>query len=265
MSNESTLMASTRAEWIKFRSVRSSIMGVAVTFVLTIGLGILITSVTRSHWSQLGALRQAAFDPVSRSLGGILFAQFAVGVIGTLFITSEYTSGSIRTTLAAVPNRLRLIVSKLLVLTTSMLIVSEVVCFVAFLIGQRIFLGVVPTASLSNGAVLRSVVLAGIYLTLLSLLGFALGLILRQSAASISVFTSLLLIIPIIGFLLPQSWQDQFTKFEPSTLGQSMESPIPSLGSFEAWNATLILVLYVAVLIGVAITLFERRDAGAGQ
>ena len=98
MANESTLWATTRSEWIKFRTVRSSIMGVVVTVVLTIGLGVLITTLVRTHWDQLSAIRVATFDPVSSSLRGSLFAQFAVGVIGTLFITSEYTSGSIRTT-----------------------------------------------------------------------------------------------------------------------------------------------------------------------
>ena len=76
----------------------------------------------RAHpLEQLSALRVATFDPVSSSLRGSLFAQFAVGVIGTLFITSEYTSGSIRTTLTAVPNRFRLIAGKFIVLFVTML------------------------------------------------------------------------------------------------------------------------------------------------
>jgi ABC-2 type transport system permease protein len=265
MANESTLMASTKAEWIKFRTVRSSIMGVIVTVLLIIGLGVLIALVTRSHWAQISAVRQATFDPVSNSLVGIFFGQFAIGVIGALFITSEYTSGSIRTTLTAVPNRLRLITSKLIVLAVSMLVVGEIVCFAAFLIGQRIFFGVVPTASLDNGAVLRSVLLAGVYLTLLAILGFALGMIFRQSAASISVFVTVLLIVPIIGIFLPQSWQNDFMRFEPSTLGESMQSPTVASNTFGAWSATIILVLYVAVLLTFAFSLFQRRDAGAAQ
>jgi ABC-2 type transport system permease protein len=265
MANDSTLAASTKAEWIKFRTVRSSLMGVAVTVLLTVGLGVLITSLIRTHWSQLSAIRVATFDPVSSSLRGSLFAQFAVGVIGTLFITSEYTSGSIRTTLTAVPNRLRLIASKVIVLFIAMLILGEFVCFAAFLIGQRIYLGVVPTASVANGTVLRSVILAGLYLTLLGLFAFALGLIFRQSAAAISVFVSLLLIVPIIGFFFPQSWQNDFMRFEPSTLGVSMQSPFAPSNSFGAWSATLVLFLYVVVTMVIAFVLFQRRDAGSNQ
>jgi len=265
VSGDVTLLSVTKAEWIKFRSVRSTIMGVIVTFVLTIGLGALITTAVRSHYNEMDPLRKLTFDPVSTSLGGTLFAQFAVGVIGALFITSEYSSGSIRSTLAAVPHRAQLALSKLIVLFVSLLVVCEVACFITFQLGQAIFSGVVPTASLGSAAVLRSVLFAGIYLTLLSIIGYSLGLILRQSAASISVFTSLLLILPIVLFLLPQSWQNHVAKFEPSALGQSMMSPTTAVNSFGAVTALLILVLYVVIVFGVGVTLLRRRDAGAGQ
>ncbi len=261
MASDVTLASASRAEWIKFRSVRSTVLGFVVTAVLTLGISALITSVIRGHWTTMDPLSKLTFDPVSTSLGGTLFAQFAVGVIGALFITSEYSSGSIRTTLAAVPQRLRVIAAKAIVLTVSMLIVAEVLSFVTFLMGQAIFAGVVPTASLATTAVLRSVILAGVYLTLLALLGFALGLILRQSAACITVFTSLLLVVPIIVFLLPQSWQNAFSKYEPSALGRAMMSTAPPSQMFGAGSATVILIIYVAVAGVVGSLLFLRRDA----
>ena len=260
MSTKPTMASVVRSEWIKFRSVRSSITGVVVTLLLTIGLGALITSAVRSHWSQSSSLRRATFDPVSTSLSGTLFAQFAVGVIGVLFITAEYSSGSIRTSLAAVPKRLHLVAAKALVVGFVVIVVAGVACLVTFLVGQSIFSGVVPTASLSNGSVLRSVLFAGVYLTLLSLVGMGLGLILRQSAASISVFTSLLLILPILTLLLPQSWQNAISRFEPSQLGQSMMSPTASANTFGAWSALLILALYTAVVVGVGAGILQRRD-----
>lgn len=256
-----TISSVTKSEWIKFRSVRSTLMGVIVTVVLTIGLGALITTALRGHWNQMNPIAKLTFDPVSASLGGTLFAQFAVGVIGTLFITSEYSSGSIRTTLAAVPQRSRMVIGKLIVLVASLLVVAEVVCVATFLLGQAIFSGVVPTASLATSAVLRSVLFGGLYLTLLSVLGFALGLILRQSAASISTFASLLLILPIIVFLLPQSWQSATSKFLPSTLGRAMMSTSAPADLFGAWTAAGILVIYVVVVLGVGVTLLVRRDA----
>lgn len=261
MSTNENLWSSTRAEWIKFRSVRSSIMGVLVFIVLTLGLGALITVAVRSHWHETNPVNRLTFDPVSTSLAGTIFAQFAVGVIGVLLISSEYSSGSIRTSLAAVPNRIRLAGSKLIVLATSILVVSEIVCFIAFLMGQAIFRGVVPTDSLTSGPVLRSVLLAGVYLTLLAVFGFGLGLILRQSAACISVFTSLLLVLPIIVLFLPQSWQNAFTRYEPSALGRAMMSTTPPAQMFGPWSALLVLVVYVVITLGVGMTLLQHRDA----
>ncbi|MHB1208356.1 MAG: ABC transporter permease subunit [Acidimicrobiales bacterium] len=261
MSTDESVWSSTKAEWIKFRSVRSSIMGVLVFIVLTLGLGALITVAVRSHWHETNPVNRLTFDPVSTSLAGTIFAQFAVGVIGVLLISSEYSSGSIRTTLAAVPSRIRLASSKLIVLTASILVISEIVCFIAFVMGQAIFSGVVPTDSLASGPVLRSVILAGIYLTLLAIFGFALGLILRQSAACISVFTSLLLVLPIIVLFLPQNWQNPITKYEPSALGRAMMSTTAPAQLFGAWTALLVLAIYVAVTLSVGVFLLHRRDA----
>lgn len=253
-----------RSEWLKFRTVRSTIMGVLVTFVLTLGIGALITVAIRTHWNSPGSSGSSlhvGFDPVATSLGGNFFAQFAVGVIGALFITSEYSSGSIRSTLTAVPRRFELVVGKVVVLAASMLVVAELACFAAFLIGQAIYSGVVPTASLSNPSVLRAVIFAGLYLTLLSVLGLALGLILRQSAACISVFTSLILILPIITLLLPQSWQNDISRFEPSQLGSAMYSVSTPVNDFSATTALLILALYVVAFTGVGATMLQRKDA----
>lgn len=261
MSPNVSIASIVRSEWLKFRSVRSSIMGVAVTFVLTLGLSALVTSLLRAHWTTESAAARLTFDPVSTSLVGILFAQFAIGVIGALFITSEYSSGSIRTTLTAVPQRVELVLGKLVVLLASMFVVSEIACFAAFSLGQSIFSGVVPTASLSSGSTLRAVILAGIYLTLLSVFACGLGLILRQSAATISVFVSLLLVVPLIFAFLPQSWQNDGSKFLPSELGRAMTAANGVSNHFGPWTSLVIMVAYVVVILGAGVALFVRRDA----
>jgi hypothetical protein len=255
------LGAVVKSEWIKFRSVRSSLWGIATFLILTLGLGVLITVAVRSNWAHSGPDVRVGFDPTSTSLTSTAFAQFAVGVIGILFITAEYTSGSIRTTFAAVPNRFRVIGAKLLVLVASILVTGEAICIATFLTGQSIFKGVVPTASLSNSSVLRSVLLAGVYLTLAAMIGFAIGLMLRHSAGTISVYVGLLLILPLITLALPQSWQDHIDKFEPSTLGREMMSPFPAQHMYSAWTATLILFIYALILTVVGVMFTQRRDA----
>lgn len=250
-----------RSEWLKFRSVRSSITGVVVTLVLTIGLAALVTSLIRTHWSTTSLASKATFDPVSSSLVGIILAQFAVGVIGALFVTSEYSSGSIRTTLTAVPRRVELSLAKLFVLVVTLLIVGEVASFASFLLGQSIYSGVVPTASLSNGPTLHAVIMAGAFLTLLATFAFGLGLIIRHSAATISVFVGTILILPLIFAFFPQSWRDAGQRYLPSELGRAMTSPAPLSHDFGGWTALLVMVLYVAVITAIGIVLFDRRDA----
>ncbi|MGH3733314.1 MAG: ABC transporter permease [Acidimicrobiales bacterium] len=261
MNRDVSLGSVIRSEWLKFRSVRSSLTGVILTFVLTIGLAALITILVRTHWSSTSTAAQLTFDPVSSSLVGVILAQFAIGVIGALFVTNEYASGSMRTTLMAVPRRVQLTLGKLAVLVSAVLIVGEVACFASFLLGQSIYSGVVPTASLSDGATLRAVIMAGAYLVLMAAIAFGLGLIIRHSAACISVFVGIVLIVPLIFAFLPQSWQNAGAKYLPSELGHAMASPSVIAHDFDPWTSFVVLVVYATVLVTIGTTLFTRRDA----
>ena len=262
MNDTPTLVDTTRSEFLKFRTVRATFIGLATLVVLTIGLAVLITLVIRSNWSHRSLADKLAFDPVATSLAGVFFAQFAVGVMGARFITAEYASGAIRTTLAAVPRRVRLVFAKAIVLFFTFLVVSEAVVFVAFIVGQAIYkAGHLPSMSLSDTTVLRAVIMAGVYLTFLTLIGFGLGLILRTTSTTISVYVTILLIIPIIVNFLPSSWQDHITKYLPSNLGASMLSPTPSARSFAWGSAAILLAIYTAGVVTVGTLTLVRRDA----
>lgn len=263
MSTSPTLVDTTRSEFLKFRTVRATFIGLATLILLTIGLAVLITLVINANWSQRSPVERLAFDPVATSLVGVFFAQFAVGVMGARNITSEYASGAIRTTLAAVPRRGRLVISKVIVLLVVFFIVSELVVFAAFEIGQAIYRsGHLPSGTLSNSTDLRAVVMAGVYLTLLTLVGFGLGLILRTTSVTISIYVTLLLIVPIIVNFLPSSWQDHVSKYLPSNLGQTMTSPTSVTANSFSWGtATIVLTIYTVAIVGVGTFLLTRRDA----
>mgnify|MGYP003346327143 CR=1 FL=1 len=254
-------LATLRSETLKFRTVRANLLGVALTFVFTIGLGALVCVAVRSNWQQLSTTDRLSFDPVRISLGGTLFAQFAVGVIGARFITSEYASGMIRTTLTATPQRLRVALAKAAVLKIALLVVCEISVVAAFFAGQAILRGVTPTSTFTSPGVARAVLLTGVYLMLSALIGYGLGLIIRQSAGAISAFTSLFLIIPILVFLLPASWQTHISKYEPANLGESMRASVAVPGLFGPWTALAILCAYTAAVVGVGLVLFHTRDA----
>lgn len=257
-----TLWSAIRSEWIKFRSVRSTITGILTFITLTIGISAVVCIAVKSHWSDPGShFDHLVFDPTSTSLTGIFLAQFAVGTIGILAVTSEYSTGSMRTTLSAVPRRARIVLAKMAVLIAAIVILGEIVVFTAFTIGQAIFKGVVPTASLATGDVLRAVMMAGAYLTLITLFAFGIGLIVRTTAASIIVYTAVLLIVPIIVNFLPRVLQNDITKFLPSQLGSAMWSASQPAQTFSWGLSSGILAAYVVALVGVGTYLLQRRDA----
>ncbi|NBV27341.1 MAG: hypothetical protein EBR99_08525, partial [Actinobacteria bacterium] len=223
-----------RSEFLKLRTLRSTWLSFAITAALTIGFGALISYVTKMQFPKMSFIEKATFDPIAISLVGTLFAQFAVGVIGALMITSEFVSGSIRTTLAAVPSRMRVLVAKAAVLKLSVLVVGMMCVFAAFLIGQLIMSGM-SKATLADANTLRAVLLAGLYLMLLSLFGFGLGLIIRQTAGTISAFVSILLVLPLITFLLPAAWRDAIDRWWDAWLTSSTMYRWSVANPFTRW------------------------------
>ena len=104
-----------RSEWTKIRTVRSTMWTIGVTIVLGIGIGALVCALTRSHWSSVTPAQHATFDAPATSLIGLLFAQFAIGILGVLVISAEYSTGTIRATFSAAPNRSRVFAAKIVV------------------------------------------------------------------------------------------------------------------------------------------------------
>lgn len=260
MSSSISLASSTKAEWIKFRSLRSSIYSLITLIGLTVGLGALITFAIAKHYADRGG--DLTYDPIASSLAGLFFAQFVVGVMGAMLMTGEYATTSIRTSLAAFPRRTEFIISKVVVLVVTLLIVGEAMVFVSYFIGHMIEASYnVPTASLSNGATWRAVSFGGVELVLLSLLGFGLGLLLRRTAAAIAVFVVVLLVAPILLNILPSSWGEPILRWMPSNLSQGMISLTRDAHTFGPWNCLIILALYAIGLVSLGIVFFNRRDA----
>lgn len=253
-----------RAEFRKFFTVRSSLIGIAMTAGLTIGLGALICWVMRQQYATLSIQDKLTFDPIVFAFAGIFIGQFTVGVVGAQFITSEFATGAIHTTLAAVPSRWTVVLSKIGVVKVVLIATSLISAVVSFFLGQAILASPgIPVAHLSDPGVPRQILLTALYLVLLGVLATAMGFILRQTAATISVYVVVLLVVPIIDALMPSSIRDATFKYLPSSLGRSMMS-----GSepyvyplFSPWTSTAIFIAYVVVMVGIAGLVFRRRDA----
>ena len=250
-----------RSEWTKIWTVRSTPFALLVAAVLGIGLGAAISAAASNHYAAADLAERIRWDPTAISLTGLAIAQLAIVVLGILVVTSEYSTGMIRTSLTAVPRRGRLLVAKAGIYTAVVLVVGEALGFVSFLVGQAIITGRAPDATFGDPGVLRAVVGAGLYLTALGLLGVAVGALLRHSAAAIASVVALLFVLPGIVQALPDSWRDPITEYWPTQAGSQVLLVHHDAHTLAPWAGFGLMCLFVAAVFAVAYVLLERRDA----
>jgi ABC-2 type transport system permease protein len=243
-----------RSEWAKLRSVRSTYWSllVAIAGMIVIGLG---GAIGAAH----AATQPPTFDPVSASLGGVVLAQLALGVLGVLAVTSEYSTGMIRSTFTAAPQRGTLIAAKAAVFGAVAFAVGAVVSPFTFLVGQAILgdRGV----SLGAPGALRAVIGVGLYLALLSILAVGLGTIIRRSAGAIAVLLGLLFVLPALAPLLPSSIRDTVAKLLPYNAGQAIFKTAKTGPMLSPSLGLIVFVLYATTALAIATVLVRRRDA----
>lgn len=250
------------SEWTKLTSVRSTVWTLVITVVAAVGIGALVTSAQAARFSSRSPVAQLSFDPTRSSLAGMLFAQLAIGVLGVLVMSAEYSTGTIRATFSAVPRRPTVLVAKVLIFAIVALVVGEVTSFIAFILGQHILSGRTPTASLSDPTVVRAVVSAGLYLTALGLLALGLATIVRHTAAAISTFVGLLFMLPILADVLPSSFANDIDRFVPADIGTRMMTVnYHGADPLGPWVSFALLGAYVAIVLIVGGVLLVRRDA----
>jgi ABC-2 type transport system permease protein len=247
-----------RSEWIKLRSLRSTIWTLIASVVMTIGIALLLCTIALLHLEAGHGLGNV--DPAAISLYGVYLAQLTYGVLGVLLATSEYSAGSIRSTLAAVPRRLPVLWAKLGVFAVASLVTSEAALAVSMLAGQAILSARHAGASLSDPGVLRAMTGAGLYLTITGLLAVALGFLIRSTAGATAVLLGILLVLPGLWGLLP-SWAGRITPYLPSNAGQAIMRLHSSAGALAPWTGLALFAGYAALAAAAAGFGLNRRDA----
>jgi ABC-2 type transport system permease protein len=255
-----TFVDAVRSEWTKLRSVRSTYWALIVAAVLGIGLGALISGISANHYATDPTVH-TNWNATDRSLRSLAIAQLAFAILGVMVVTGEYSTGMIRTSLAAVPKRGRLLAAKALVWTVVALVAGEVISFITFLVGQALISGKAPSATLASHDTLRAVIGAGLYLALLGLLGTAVGVLLRHAAAAIGTMVALLLVLPGIASALPSSWSNPIEQWWPTSAGQQVAVIVRDAHTLPAWTGLLVMAVFVAVVLTAAFVMLERRDA----
>jgi ABC-2 type transport system permease protein len=250
-----------RSEWTKLRSVRSTFWALTVTVVLGIALGAVISAAAAHSYARSSVSGKLSWDPTNISLSGMVLAQLAIAVLGVLCISSEYSSGMIRTSLTAVPKRGRVLAAKSLVFAAVTFVVGEVTCFTAFFVGQALISGHAPHAALGDPGVARAVAGAGLYLAALAVLSVAAGTLLRHPAAAIACMMGVLFVLPGIAQALPDSWRNPVTEFWPTQAGGQLASVYIPAHTLQPWPGFGVMCLFVALVYAIAWTLLDRRDA----
>ncbi len=196
------------SESVKFRSLRSTIALLIGAVILIVGAGpAMVTLVAEpmaaADWNP-GRDPFSPHDPAAAVLYGVLFAQLPIGVLGVLIASSEYGTGMIRATLAAVPTRLPVLWAKVTVTGLVSFVLMLAATIAAYLIGQGIFASAGVELDLSDPDVLRALVGAPLYLAGVGVLAVTLGFLLRNTAVAISTFFIFMFFLsPLLGLLLP--------------------------------------------------------------
>jgi ABC-2 type transport system permease protein len=250
-----------RSEWTKLRSVRSTYWTLLVAASATIGLSALICSIYVNRYDGLSAIDKATFNPTSFSLNGGFFAQLAIAVLGVLVVTSEYSTGMIRSSFAAVPQRRTVLAAKAAVFGAVAITVGVVSCIIAYFLGQSILSAKGIESHIGDPGVLRSVVGAGVYLGVLGLLAMGLGALIRHSAGAIAAVFGLLFVLPGIVTALPSSWSNAIEKYLPSNAGEAIFRTVRDRSTLSPWVGFGVFCLYAAVALGAAAVMVTRRDA----
>ncbi|HUY85647.1 MAG TPA: ABC transporter permease [Acidimicrobiales bacterium] len=249
------------SEWTKFRTVRSTYMSLLISVAVMLALGSLITAAVVHRWNNMGFHERLTFDPTTRSLMGIFLAQLAIGVLGVLVISSEYATGTIRSTLAAVPQRLTVLFSKALVFAVTTFTVTLVGCFVSFSVGQAILSQIGIGTSLSQPGVLRAVIGGSLYLSVIGLLALGLGTIIRHTAGGITALVGLIMVLPGLVAALPSPWSTDIGKYLPGEAGMNIFSVVSTPNSLGPWSGFLVFCGWTAVILAIAGWCLVKRDA----
>jgi ABC-2 type transport system permease protein len=244
----------TRSEWIKFWTLRSSWVTLLAAVVGVIVIGQLIGYNTGKSWSHLAPEDSAP----SGVMQGYYLGQLLVGVLGVLFVSGEYSTGMIRSTLAAVPTRLPVLGAKALVFGIIALATMVPTCIVAYLGAMAFRSHFGHGASLDGN--LRVVIGTGVYLALVGLLGGAIGWIVRNTPGGISSLVALLLVVPVLLQVIPGNAVKSVAKYLPSEAGSSFVSSVRAPDTLGPWTGLVVMAVWVVAATVLAAVLLKRRD-----
>jgi len=248
------------SEWTKLRSLRSTWYTLLITVVATIGFGVIASAAAAGRWSSMSVADKASFDPLSTSLLGVDFGVLAIGVLGVLLITGEYSTGMVRSTFAAVPTRLPVLWAKIGVFALVGFAVALPSTLIAFFAGQAFLSSQHIQIAFSHSGVAGAVLGSAVYLMLVGLFGLGLGTILRNTAAGIATFAAVMFVIPPLVGILPSSLANAIDPYLPSNAGAAIMDITAHAHTLAPWAGLAVFAGYCAATLAAGAVVLMRRD-----
>ena len=249
-----------KSELVKIITLRST----AITLGLTVVATVLVTGLVTNADGHHNPGYYLGFDPTQQSLTGMIVAAPTLGVFGVLLVSSEYSSGTIRTTLAATPRRRVLLATKIGIAAAATVVFCELLSFLTFFIGEAILSGGgAPSATLGSPGAFRAVFLTGLFVSLLSLMSFGFAVIFRNTAASIGAFAGVVFVLPLVMHQI----SEPTVRFLPSNIlvnsitSTVSQGPSGPNGPLSPVVGLVVMAIYAAIVLGAGAALFLSRDA----
>ncbi|MEU1177510.1 ABC transporter permease [Streptomyces sp. NPDC005820] len=249
-----------RSEWTKIRSVASTVWTLSLAVVVTVALGMLISALSKHEYDSMSTDRRLDFDPTYISFAGMSLGQLAMIVFGVLVVSNEYSTGMIRTSLAAVPQRGRFLFGKLAVAAGLALAVGLATSFVAFFLGQAM-LGS-HGARLGDPGVLRAVIGGGLYMMLIAVFSMGVATMLRSPMLSLGILMPFFFLISNILGNVPAT--KKVGRYLPDQAGSTIMqvvTPVDDSTPYGPWGGLAIMVAWVAAAVAGGWLLLRKRDA----
>jgi ABC-2 type transport system permease protein len=249
-----------RSEWTKIRSVASTVWTLGLAVVLTIALGVLISILSRNEIKNMNLKERLSFDPTFISFAGMSLGQLAMIVFGVLVVSNEYSTGMIRTSLAAVPQRGTFLFSKVAVATVLAFVVGLATSFIAFFLGQAV-LGEYR-AQIGDPGVLRAVIGGGLYMTLIAMFSMGVASMLRSPMLSLGILMPFFFLISnILGNVSATKKIGRFLPDQAGSKIMQVVTPIDDDTPYGPWGGLGIMVIWVILALFFGYVLLKKRDA----
>lgn len=260
------LAGTLRSELTKIGSVRSTYASLVLLVLASVAWSVAFCAGTAAHWQHMPAQARAATDAAQSSVLGLaLLGQLIIVVLGALTMTSEYSTGMMRTSLTVMPRRGMLYAAKVLVFAAVAVVVVFPASFICFFTGQRLLSSTHAAATLSQPNVLRSLIASALFVALCGLFALGVGAVLRNTAGAITAAYGFLFLIPQLARALPASWYQDLERWLPGGFFVSQitytkpQNAIPHM--FSPWGELAVFAGYTVAVLVVGALLFRRRDA----